>query len=180
MDDLDNALSCFRQTWLTQIFIIDEVHMINDISSILVTLLYSSHAHLSPVDSLPLASFHHITVMLPPFHFVALHIDQVRLFVLDALPIDKFPSLVANVSGKGHQPLAIIKFIYDDILPLANVNQVSVAHFCLESYLISLPAWIPSCCIHHSISLHFQWLNSPHLSRQVVNNYLSHLVCFRL
>jgi hypothetical protein len=63
---------------------------------------------------------------------------KVHLFVLDAPPVDKFTSLVADASIKGCKPLFIIKRIDDDLLPLTNVDQVSVDHFCFESYIVPL------------------------------------------
>jgi hypothetical protein len=57
---------------------------------------------------------------------------------------------------KDVKPLVIIEHIDDDILPLSNADQLNIAHFRLEAYLVPLPAQIPSCCTHQSISLHYQ------------------------
>jgi hypothetical protein len=97
--NLANTLTHFHQTSLTHIFIVNEVCMINEVSLILVTLLYSSCTFLSPYDSLLLALLHHIKMMLPPFIFITILIDEVHLFVLDTLPVDMFPSPVIVMRG---------------------------------------------------------------------------------
>ena len=83
---------------------------------------------------------HHILVALLPFHFVIVLIDEVHLFLPDALPIDNFPSPVINASMKGCQPIVIVNGINGEILPVAKVDHVSINHFHREVYIRPLLA----------------------------------------
>jgi hypothetical protein len=124
---------------------------------------------------------------LPPFHFIAILIGEVHLFVLHALPVEKFPSPLVDVSMEGCQPLFVIEHIDENILPLTNTDQVSVSHFHLDSYLIPLLARIPYCCTHQSIplilndqTLHFNldsWSMFSYLTDPLQTAFIINFVC---
>jgi hypothetical protein len=85
---------------------------------------------------------HHMTATLRPFCFFTLLIDEVHLFFTDALPVEKFPSPVANALAETCRPLIVAKRIEDDLLPLANVDQVNMAHLRFVAYFIIIPTRI--------------------------------------